>query len=266
MKRAKAIRWTRDELLVVLNFYHKLKFGHMDEKQPVVIDLAKRMRRTPGSVAMKLCNLASLDPALKLRGIRGLPGSSLLDRKMWEEYHTNAAEMIPLAQEKFDQLFIDDRNEITEVLPDKGIRVLKRPSSGGAETTTQTKRRIGQDYFRDVVLNNYNNSCAITGLPVRDLLVASHILPWSEDVAERLNIRNGISLNRLHDSAFDQYLISFDDELCLILSPKLKSFLPSESVNYQFEAFEGKPLSLPSDGIPPDLSFISRHRNKLARK
>lgn len=55
-------RWTRDQLLIVLNLYHKLRFGEFDQRQPVIIDLATRIGRTPGAVAMKLSNLASLAP------------------------------------------------------------------------------------------------------------------------------------------------------------------------------------------------------------
>lgn len=265
MGKAKSVRWTREQLLVALNLYHKLRFGQMDKRQKVIIDLADKIGRTPDAVAMKLCNLASLDPTLKLRGIMGLPGSSAMDREVWEEYHANAAELIPMAQGMFDALFVKDGLETTEVVPGKGIRVVRRPPMGSTESSSVTKRRIGQDYFREVVLNNYNGCCGVTGLPVRELLVASHILPWSEHAAERLNVSNGISLNRLHDSAFDRYLISFDDELRLLLSPKLKSLLPSESVTYHFEAYEGKTLSLPTDGFPPNLSFLSSHRKKLAR-
>ncbi len=85
MGKAKTVRWTREQLLVALNLYHKLRFGQMDKRQRVIIDLAHKIGRTPDAVAMKLVNLASLDPALKLRGIMGLPGSSQLDRDMWEE-------------------------------------------------------------------------------------------------------------------------------------------------------------------------------------
>ena len=73
-------RWTRDQLLIVLNLYHKLRFGQFDQRQAVIIDLANRIGRTPSAVAMKLSNLASLDPALQLRGIEGLKGASNLDR------------------------------------------------------------------------------------------------------------------------------------------------------------------------------------------
>ena len=80
MPKTTRVRWTRDQLLVVLNLYHKLRFGQFDQRQPVVVDLAQRLGRTPSAVAMKLSNLASLDPALKLRGVQGLEGASNLDR------------------------------------------------------------------------------------------------------------------------------------------------------------------------------------------
>jgi hypothetical protein len=253
-------RWTRDQLLIVLNLYHKLRFGQFDQRQPVIIDLADRIGRTPSAVAMKLSNLASLDPALRLRGIQGLKGASNLDRTVWEEFHENTAELVPLSQERFDALFTESENESTEVIPGTGIRRSKRPPNEDTEITRPTKQRRGQDYFREIVLNNYDNRCALTGLPIRELLIASHILPWSDHEAERLNVRNGIALNRLHDAAFDQGLISFDDDLRMILSNRIKAFLPQDSVKSQFEDHAGKSLDLSVDGIPPDAGFLAKHR------
>jgi hypothetical protein len=261
---AARIRWTRDELLIVLNLYHKLRFGQFDQRQPVIIEVAERLGRTPSSVAMKLSNLASLDPALKLRGIRGLEGASQLDRDVWDEFQAAPAEFIPLSQERFDSLFVDAENETTEVIPGTGIRRAPKPPTGDTETTRLTKQRRGQGYFRDAVLNNYDNRCAVTGLPVRELLIASHILPWRDHEAERLNIRNGIALNRLHDAAFDQGLISFDENLCLLLSKRLTKLLSCAAVKASFEAYERKPLQLPEDAIPPDASFLEIHRKQFA--
>ncbi len=257
------VRWTRDQLLIVLNLYHKLRFGQFDQRQPVIIDLANRIGRTPSAVAMKLSNLASLDPVLQLRGIEGLKGASNLDRNVWEEFQQNPAELVPLSQERFDALFTESESETTEVIPGTGIRRVKRPPSGETEVTQPAKQRRGQDYFREIVLNNYGNRCALTGLPIRELLIASHILPWSGHEAERLNVRNGIALNRLHDAAFDQGLIAFDDDLRLMLSSHLRSRLAHESVKSSFETFEGKSLDLPSDGISPDAVFLAAHRQRF---
>jgi putative restriction endonuclease len=124
------------------------------------------------------------------------------------------------------------------------------------------RQRRGQRYFRDAVLNNYDNRCAITGLPVRELLIASHILSWSEYEAERLNVRNGIALNRLHDAAFDQGFISFDDNLRLLMSKRLRHALSNEAVKTSFSDYDGQPLRLPADAIPPDPAFLAKHRKR----
>jgi hypothetical protein len=89
---ADRIRWTREQLLIVLNLYHKLRFGQFDQRQPVIIDLAKRLGRTPSAVAMKLSNFASLDPTLQLRCIHGLKGASNLDREVKEAFNRNPVE------------------------------------------------------------------------------------------------------------------------------------------------------------------------------
>ncbi len=256
-------RWTRDQLLIVLNLYHKIPFGKISSRQPVIIELANRMGRTPSSVSMKLGNLASFDPVLQFRGIVGLPGASNLDREVWDEFHQNPVELVPLSQERFDALFVEADSETTEVIPGTGIRKIARPPTGETETIRLTKQRRGQDYFRNIVLNNYDNRCAITGLPIRELLIASHILPWRDHETERLNVSNGICLNRLHDAAFDQHLIGFDDDLCLVLSKKLKTTLPREAVVHHFERYEGQSLILPEDGTHPEMSFLSAHRKLL---
>lgn len=256
-------RWTRDELLIVLNLYHKIPFGQISSRQPVIVDLAKRIGRTPSSVSMKLGNLASFDPALKLRGVGGLPGASNFDRTMWDEFHENPAELVPLSQERFDALFVETEMETTEVIPGTGIRKIPRAPSGETEITRPTKQRRGQDYFREIILNNYGNRCAITGLPIRELLIASHILPWRSHETERLNVRNGIALNRLHDAAFDQGFIGFDDDHRLLLSPRLSKLLSGNAVKASFEAYEKKPLQLPDDAIPPDPAFLARHRKSF---
>ena len=186
-----------------------------------------------------------------------------MDKAVWEEYHNNAAELIPASQAMFDKLFIQSEDETTEVIPTSGVARVRRATFGITETSSIRKLRRGQDYFRDVVLNNFGNACGVTGLGIRELLVASHILPWSKHESERLNVRNGISLNRLHDAAFDKHLISFDENLCLMVSPKLRSFFPNKSAVYLFEAFEGNALSVPDDGITPEPAFLASHRSQL---
>jgi putative restriction endonuclease len=255
-------KWTRDELFVALNLYHRLRFGQLHARQPAIIQLAEKLGRGANSVAMKLVNLASLDPAIKLRGRKGLSGASALDRTVWSEFHADLNETVPASEEALRKLFGAFDGSELEVIPQVGVRVRKLPASGVTETMGNVKMRRGQDYFRDAVLNNFGGRCGVTDLGVRDLLIASHILPWGSHVAERLNVRNGLCLSRLHDAAFDRGLVSFDDKYRLLLSKKLRAELPQRSVAENFGAYEGEALRFPDDAVAPELEFLARHRGR----
>ncbi|MFZ2281164.1 MAG: HNH endonuclease [Prosthecobacter sp.] len=257
--------WTRHELLILLNVYHKLRFGQMHERQPTVITLAKKLERTAGSVAMKLGNLASLDPALKLRGIKGLSGASKLDEIMWQEFHGHLDETVPASEAALRELMKAGPDDTVEVPTKQGIHVIKAPPSGPTTAVKPQKIRLGHDYFQNAVVNNFAGRCGVTQLGIRGLLVASHILPWSTHESERLNVRNGLCLSRLHDAAFDRHLISFDDNLRLLLSKRLRSELPQRAVQENFAAYEGQTLELPTDSVLPDLAFMAEHRVKFMK-
>ena len=259
-------RWTRDELLVALNLYHKLTFGQLHARNPAIVKLADNLGRGSNSVAMKLCNFASLDSTLKLRGIKGLDGASAQDRTIWNEFHENLNEAVPASEEALRQLFGVNENSEIEVLPNEGVRVGKRPPTGPTEAIANVKLRRGQDFFRNVVLNNFGGRCGVTQIAVRELLIASHILPWGTHVTERLNVRNGLCLSRLHDAAFDQGLITFDENLRLVLSPRLRAELPQRAIAESFGAYEGEPLRFPDDAVIPEFAFLAEHRTTKFRE
>jgi putative restriction endonuclease len=259
-------RWTRDELLVALNLYHKLTFGQFHGRQPVIMEVAEKLGRNANSLAMKLCNLASLDPALKLRGIKGLEGASALDRTMWNEFHHHLNEEAPASEQALRDLFEVGEDSELEVLPKAGIQVHKKPPTGDTEITASVKQRRGQDYFRNSVLNNFGGRCGVTQLGLRELLIASHILPWGTHPTERLNVCNGLCLSRLHDAAFDRWLIAFDEHYRLQLSPSLKSELAQHIVAESFGKYEGEALILPDDAVLPDAKFLAEHRAIFLKK
>jgi len=82
-------RWTKEQLKLAFYLYCQLPFGKLDMRTPKVISLAKLIGRTPGAVAMKLNNFASLDPAITSTGRKGLEGASNLDREVWAEFHAD---------------------------------------------------------------------------------------------------------------------------------------------------------------------------------
>jgi hypothetical protein len=80
---AKGRRWTEDETRQTLQLYHRAPFGQFTQNNREVIALARSIDRSPSSVAMKLCNFASLDPKITRSGRKGLQNASALDRQVW---------------------------------------------------------------------------------------------------------------------------------------------------------------------------------------
>src|SRR3990167_8254586 len=77
--------WTRKQLLVAFNLYCQMPFGKMHSRNPEIIKYAELIGRTPSALAMKLTNIASLDPAITSTGRSGLERASATDKAMWEE-------------------------------------------------------------------------------------------------------------------------------------------------------------------------------------
>ncbi len=260
-------RWNRVELLVLLNVYQKLPFGQFDQRQKVVQQLAAQMERTPSSVAMKLSNLASLDPVLQARGVKGLTGASDLDREVWNEFQKHHNILVPVSEENLRTLFHAKRGDEIDIIKNVGVKVRKpktpQPPKCDTESAAQVMVRRGQQFFRQMVLNAFDGCCCVTGLPLRELLVASHILPWGAFPAERLNHRNGLSLSRLQDGAFDRGLMTLDEDFRVVLSKNLKAALPNDAVKSSFVVYEGKRIHLPVDAESPDEKFLAHHRENI---
>lgn len=93
--------------------------------------------------------------------------------------------------------------------------------------TTEAERfvvqRIGQDVFRQALMNYWNGRCPLTGIADSALLRASHIIPWAECPTDeqRLDVHNGLLLSALWDSAFDAGLITFADDGTVLASHSL---------------------------------------------
>jgi putative restriction endonuclease len=98
---------------------------------------------------------------------------------------------------------------------------------------------------------------------VRELLVASHILPWGKFPTERLNPQNGLCLSRLHDAAFDCGLIAFDGENRLLLSHALRRHFPQPALEQNFSVYEGRPFTSPAEVPEPKGEFLRYHREEI---
>ncbi len=241
---AKGKLWTRPELMLAVELYCRTPFGRIHSTNPEIIELANALGRTTGSVGMKMVNFASLDETIEQKGMSNV---SEADREIWAEFFAAPAAFL-------DRVVGIKDSTYAISLPEPRLELRE-----GRDVEYTAKGRRNQDFFRRAVLAAYDSKCAVTGIAQAELLVASHIVPWAEDVDLRVRPTNGICLNALHDRAFDKHFISFEDDMTMILSKRLK--ITSENLPF----FEGRKLALPRR-FRPDPACLARHRDQMIAK
>ncbi|MGI8635347.1 MAG: HNH endonuclease [Segetibacter sp.] len=251
--------WTRDELILSLNLYLKLPFGKLHSGTPQIIHLANLIGRTAGSVAMRLNNFASVDPYHLQRGIGGLPGGRKQVEPIWNEFINNKDELLfeserILAQREHKTI----EDKYSDAL--RGTEHLK-----GEYKVREVKTRVNQNVFRQIVIANYSGKCAVSGIDIPDLLVASHIIPWSKSEEERLNPENGICLSPLYDRAFDKGYIGINERFEILLSNDLKRKSKQEYHEKYFAPLAGSNIIMPKKYYPKK-DFLQFHLDNIFRR
>jgi putative restriction endonuclease len=253
-------KWSKDEFMLVMNLYTKLRYGQFNYRNTEVINLAELIGKTPGAVAFKLVHLSRQDPKHKDR-VKGLanPGKNAIE--MYNEFANNWDEMLYQSEvllakyqnKKVEEIALE-QYEIQEI--EKDILSGKE----GKDVERIVKSRVNQSLFRKVVVNNYSNSCAICSLDIQNLLVASHILKWSENKEHRLNPTNGLCLCNIHDRAFELGYIGINTDYSILVSNELKQVKEKSTFSSLFGRHENKSIILP-DKFYPNIDFLERHLN-----
>ena len=202
---------------------------------------------------MKLSNIASLDRNITSTGRVGLKDASGRDREVWAEFVAHPIEMKQAAEQAFEKLAagnglpaaIDVADEIPEVVQ-------------GKTRIGTVAIRVNQARFRRQVLASYDAACCISGLRHERLLIASHIVPWSVDAANRLNPSNGLCLSALHDKAYDAGLLTVLPDFTIRIAPDLLRRLPDPFLSSAFKPFNGKKIRLPRRFAPAP-EFLEQH-------
>jgi len=116
--------------------------------------------------------------------------------------------------------------------------------------------RVGQGAYRKSILYRWKFSCAVTGYNRKDILIASHIIPWNEaSNHQRLDVHNGILLSPNYDALFDRHLISFADSGKILLSEVLLR------TNYQELGITGNETV--REFSKDNLDYLEVHRKRL---
>jgi putative restriction endonuclease len=251
------MNWTRDEHILAFNLYCKVPFGRQHSRAPEVIEHARLLGRSAGSVALKLNNFSRLDPELQARGIKGMAHGAKGELEVWRDFEDNP-ESLAFESERLLARFPGRKLEEIAEIDEREL------PTEGRERERMVRVRVNQHFFRAAVLSAYDYERCVTGLAVPELLVASHIVPWADEPKLRMNPRNGLCLNALHDRAFDRGLMCIDEQLRLPASPRLKRSTRegSDALKWLL-AYESRTLTAPGK-FRPDPSLLAHHRERWA--
>jgi putative restriction endonuclease len=232
------VLWSREESILAFELYCRIPFQKTKANNPAVRELAGILGRTPASVARKLGNFGAFDPALQRVDIKGLTHTSRLDREIWDEFHADWNGLVWRANLL--------RGKFSRTTKAKDIL---QPPTGPSETTRLTKQRVHQVFFREAVLSSYNAACCVTGLAVRECLIASHIVPWSEDERFRTDPTNGLCLSATFDRLFDAGLMTVTSDMIIRFSSHLMKSRNSVSRDLLCR-YHGQPIRKPHRFLP----------------
>lgn len=119
--------------------------------------------------------------------------------------------------------------------------------------------RVGQGAYRKRIIHRWEYKCAVTSFDKLNILVASHIVPWSEsNDSERLDVDNGLLLSPNYDALFDRHLISFENNGKIILSVTIE--------NSAFEKIGVTGKELIKNLSSYNHSYLERHRSTFINK
>jgi len=260
---SKRRNWSEEEVRHALALYLVTDFGRIHNKNPDIIALASQLGRTPNAIALKLANLAALDESLLRKGMGNV---SATDRLIWNEFVQHPDAVIGAYEQRLSMdLLVGNK---IPVLPQTEVHDLSGFTEAAAEFIHQeagerqaiTTQRIGQGFFRRMILTSYKERCALTGIEDTRLLNASHIVPWKDDAQNRVNPTNGICLNALHDRAFDRHLITFDEDYRMKIAPHVPSIARRE-----LERVDSGRLEMPNRFLPNQV-FLEVHRQEFFGK
>lgn len=250
--------WSKDETVLALYLYFQLPFGQLHSGNSEIQQLAIALGRSCNSVAMKLCNFASLDPKITGSGRKGLAATSRLDRTIYAEFGQDWSSLVARAESIWAARVPLNATESIRVKESRSEFQFE-PYQGISTAQVLVSQRVGQNFFRRAVLVNFEETCCITGIADPRLLTASHIRPWGMDAANRHNPANGLLLVATLDRAFDRGLITVDHNLRVQVSQQLRKS-PSRATRDYFNQFEQAMLR-PAIRFDPNPDFLEWHNN-----
>ena len=152
--------------------------------------------------------------------------------------------------------FTKSKISLRGVVSDIRKQQYKKPNQ--TERSGLITSRVGQGYYRQQIRDRWDYRCPVTNCDIIEVLISSHIVPWSEcNDDERLDVENGILLSPNVDALFDKHLISFSDSGEILIS---NSITQSDLERLGISTKAIIPIT---DGMK---QYLSRHRKIMNGK
>lgn len=225
-------KWTDEEMILTLYIYLTHDPDELRKNSKFLINFCERlnmftgMNRSPDSIEMRISNYKSVDPLYKKVGLAN-GGKNVSE--FWNKYHNKLDYM--------SELYNKFVNSTYKAVSDESVKELDsivksyvcdnvNEKDSFIESTINVRNGAIQRIFRDNLIIEFNQKCALCDINKKNLLISSHILPYSKckNKSDMVNHFNGLLLCPNHDALFDKRLISFDRNGKIIIS----KFIPKE--------------------------------------
>ncbi|MFO7663262.1 MAG: HNH endonuclease [Chloroflexota bacterium] len=141
--------------------------------------------------------------------------------------------------------------------------VREDPTARRRYITAIVRQRLHQRGFRERVLEAYRTQCAFCRLRHRELLDAAHIIPDIEEAGVP-EVRNGISLCKLHHASYDRFLIGVTPDYVLKVREDIQREKDGPILLHGLQALHDQQILLPrSQANWPDRDALDQRYKRF---
>lgn len=159
--------WSREDIIIAYALYCVTPLGKINPSNKVIQQVAEIIPHSVASIVMRMRNFRYIDPKVS----SGLKNVAKADRMIYEEFKHDWGSL-SLEAETLTGLAIFDSS------PLQGAKPL-------SSLTNHGKVSRERHFFKQAVLAAYDDRCFISGCALPQMLVASHIKPYSQAEARR---------------------------------------------------------------------------------
>lgn len=241
--------WSREDIIIAYALYCVTPLGKINPSNKVIQQVAEIIPHSVASIVMRMRNFRYIDPKVS----SGLKNIAKADRMIYEEFKHDWGSL-SLEAETLTGLAIFDSS------PLQGAKPLSSLTNHGR---VSRERR----FFKQAVLAAYDDRCFISGCALPQMLVASHIKPYSQcrSEADRVSPDNGICLNTFYDKAFDRGLITITPSMKIYVSPIILDSPQDAFTAHWLASLDGMILP-PPPRFPPRRELLEYHNDEIFRR